>query len=236
MAGIIYYITSASTGRIYVGSTTRTVKQRKSEHLHYLRKGTHHSPHLQRVYDKYGEADLSVTAVYECEPGEDVLAVEQAHINGLRGSTMNAAPVSYSIYAAHAANRGRKMPEEERQRRSESAKLSIAEGRAKRGPWSAERKAAHGERLKGRKMPPVSAETRKNIGQALRLRSALLGNSPKVKGPDRRTAFIEAEIDSWLAMHLEGKSFRKIEELTGRSRDVISRECKKRLSSPNEQG
>ena len=50
MSGFIYYITSGATGRIYVGSTSRNVKQRWSEHLHYLRKGSHHSPHLQRVY------------------------------------------------------------------------------------------------------------------------------------------------------------------------------------------
>ena len=49
MAGVIYYIRSAATGRTYVGSTTRGIKQRWSEHLHYLRKGTHHSRHLQRV-------------------------------------------------------------------------------------------------------------------------------------------------------------------------------------------
>ena len=54
MAGLIYYITSKATGRVYVGSTTRSAKQRWAEHMHYLRKGTHHSKHLQRVYAKYG--------------------------------------------------------------------------------------------------------------------------------------------------------------------------------------
>ena len=66
MAGVIYYIRSAATGRTYVGSTTRGIKQRWSEHLHYLRKGTHHSRHLQRVYSKHGEDDLSVSTEYEC--------------------------------------------------------------------------------------------------------------------------------------------------------------------------
>jgi len=40
MAGLIYYITSKATGRVYVGSTTRSAKQRWAEHMHYLRKGT----------------------------------------------------------------------------------------------------------------------------------------------------------------------------------------------------
>ena len=52
MSGLIYYITSKATGRVYVGSTTRSAKQRWAEHMHYLRKGTHHSKHLQRVYAK----------------------------------------------------------------------------------------------------------------------------------------------------------------------------------------
>ena len=43
MAGLIYYITSKANGRVYVGSTTRSAKQRWAEHMHYLRKGTHHS-------------------------------------------------------------------------------------------------------------------------------------------------------------------------------------------------
>ena len=37
MAGLIYYITSKATGRVYVGSTTRSAKQRWAEHMHYLR-------------------------------------------------------------------------------------------------------------------------------------------------------------------------------------------------------
>lgn len=80
MAGVIYYIRSAATGRTYVGSTTRGIKQRWSEHLHYL----------------------------------------------FKGRCMNGAPVSDSIYAAHAAARGRKVPDSERKRRSESAKRAIA--------------------------------------------------------------------------------------------------------------
>lgn len=226
MAGVIYYIRSAATGRTYVGSTTRGIKQRWSEHLHYLRKGTHHSRHLQRVYSKHGEDDLSVSTEYECRPGEDILAIEQQHIDLFKGRCMNGAPVSDAIYAAHAAARGRKMPDSERKRRSESAKRAIAEGRAKRGPWSDERKAAHSERLKGRKMPPVSEQARKNISASLRLMHATNGTAAKPKAPDRRTAFIANEVESWRLMRAEGKSYREIERITGRCRRVIARECR----------
>lgn len=228
MSGQIYYIHSAATKRVYVGSTTRGIKQRFSEHLHYLRHGKHHSKHLQRVYSKYGEADLTIELVCNCAVNEDILTIEQQHIDRHAGNVMNTAPVSDSIYAAHAANRGRVMPEAERLKRSESAKRSIVEGRAKRGAWSDERKKAHSIRLTGRKMPPVADSTRANISSALRLRHALSGTAAKPKTPNQRTAFIEQEVNTWLIMRAEGKSYREIERITKRCRNVIARECKRK--------
>jgi group I intron endonuclease len=43
--------------RIYIGSTVDMVN-RWWTHLYYLRNGDHHSPKLQRHYNKYGEDDL----------------------------------------------------------------------------------------------------------------------------------------------------------------------------------
>jgi group I intron endonuclease len=226
MAGLIYYITSKANGRVYVGSTTRSAKQRWAEHMHYLRKGTHHSKHLQRVYAKYGVKDLEFSIAAHCDDSEPLLDVEQRHIDMHDGRCMNTAPVSDSIYAAHAANRGRVMSEEEKAKRSEAAKKAISEGRAIRGPWSEERKAAHAIRLTGRKMPKVSQESKDNISKGLRMMHALKGTSAKPKGPDLRNAFVAAESAAWRAMAAQGKSFREIERLTGRCRRVIARACK----------
>ena len=231
MKGIIYYIRSAATNRVYVGSTTRGTRQRWLEHMHYLRKNTHHSKHMQRVYNKYGESDLSIECAKECGEDENLLAVEQSHIDKHKDSCMNGIPVSDSIYAAHAANRGRVMSEEERAKRSSSAKLAILEGRAKRGPWSDERKKAHGIRLTGRKMPRVTAETCANISAGLKLNHALKGTAAKEKQSNPRTSFIESSIGAWLELRKAGKSFREIERITGRCRSVIARECKKALSN-----
>lgn len=225
--GHIYYIASSETGRVYVGSTTRRLRQRWLEHLHYLRKGTHHSPHLQRVYKKYGEDDLSLILAQEVV-GESLLAVEQRHIDSFTGWCLNAAPVSVSIYAAHAANRARVMPDDEKARRSASAKLSILEGRAKRGPWSDERKARHSIRLTGRTMPPMTDETKKNIGEGRRLSNALRGASAKPKRD--RYAYIAAELPTWVEMAANGMSYREIERVTGRCRSMITRECKRAAS------
>lgn len=223
--GVIYYLASNETGRVYVGSTTRRPRQRCLEHMHYLRKGTHHSKHLQRVYTKYGEADLRFIVMQECTGDRPILDIEQEHIDAFKGWSLNGAPVSDSIYAAHAANRGRVMSTDEKMRRSIAASLSIKEGRTTRGPWTEERKQAHSTRLTGRTMPEVTAETKINISAALRYRNALLGKTPEPSIKSNTRAYIQAELPSWLEMRQKGKSFRQIAELTGRARNVISREC-----------
>ena len=183
--GSIYYLASNETGRVYVGSTTRSPRQRYLEHMHYLRKGTHHSKHLQRVYSKYGEMDLKFIVAKECSDERPILDVEQDHIDAFKGWCMNGVPVSDSIYAAHAANRGRVMSDEEKKKRSIAATKSIEEGRAIRGPWTDDRKKAHSAYLVGRAMPPVTVKTRLNISDALRYRNALPVLSGKPRGSAR---------------------------------------------------
>ena len=50
----IYALRNRITGKCYIGSA-KNLSHRKSQHLHGLRSGQHHSPHLQRSYDKHGE-------------------------------------------------------------------------------------------------------------------------------------------------------------------------------------
>lgn len=225
--GVIYKIASHATGRLYIGSTVRGVKQRFAEHLHYLRRGKHHSKHLQRIYNKHGEHDLECSVVCEVEAEQkEILALEQWHIDNCKGQLLNTAPVSDSVIAASLANKGRVMGAEERARRSASAKASIKEGRRVFGPWDEARKQAHSERLKGRKMPPVSDETRRKISDAHKLRHALLGTT--AESPKGRASFVSEEAESWVCMHRAGMSYREIERKTGRSRCVIAREIKRR--------
>ncbi|HEY0822062.1 MAG TPA: GIY-YIG nuclease family protein, partial [Rhizobacter sp.] len=132
--GVVYYIESAVTGRIYVGSTTRGQAQRWAEHLHYLRNGKHHCRHLQRVYNKHGEEDLTCRVAEHVEDELFLLAREQFHLWRHEGQLMNGVAVSDALHAANAANRGRVMPAEERARRS-----AIAKGKPK-GPFSDEHK------------------------------------------------------------------------------------------------
>lgn len=88
--GDIYRITCLNNGRVYIGSTIRSPRQRWLEHLHYLRAGTHHSRHLQKVFNKHGEPSLSFEVVERVEDAVFLQAREQFHIWRCEGFLMNA--------------------------------------------------------------------------------------------------------------------------------------------------
>lgn len=58
----IYQIKNNINGKVYVGSATNFSK-RWGTHIGLLRKGTHHSRHLQRAYNKYGEDSFSFSVI-----------------------------------------------------------------------------------------------------------------------------------------------------------------------------
>lgn len=65
--------------RIYIGSAV-DVSDRWRCHLKTLRKRTHHSPKIQRHFDKYGESDLQFSILLSCDK-ENLLKVEQYFID-----------------------------------------------------------------------------------------------------------------------------------------------------------
>ena len=76
----IYQIQSAfKPWRCYVGSA-KNISKRWKEHLYRLRKGNHHSRHLQRHYNKYGESDLQFSVLERCTV-EMLLEIETKHIS-----------------------------------------------------------------------------------------------------------------------------------------------------------
>jgi len=54
----VYKITSKSTGKFYIGSSSTSIKRRWDAHLRLMRRGTHHNSGLQLLYDTYGDDDL----------------------------------------------------------------------------------------------------------------------------------------------------------------------------------
>jgi len=79
----VYAITNTLNGMKYVGSAARTFKSRWALHLHDLRHGRHHSSHLQRAWNKYGEAFFAFSILAVCSP-LNCVRVEQEWIDRLR--------------------------------------------------------------------------------------------------------------------------------------------------------
>ena len=75
----IYKIVCKPTGKAYFGST-KDWKPRKSQHLCCLRKGKHHSVHLQRAWNKYGEENFEFVWVENVSPPM-LLIVEQKYLD-----------------------------------------------------------------------------------------------------------------------------------------------------------
>lgn len=222
--GKIYQISFLWSDGVYIGSTIRSSNQRRLEHLFLLRRNKHHSKHLQYAYNKYGE-DSFVFSVIEYVEANFMLAREQFHIWRNEKHSMNSVPVADSTLCATIANRGRKQSDEERAMRSNAQLLALKNGTRKRRVWTDDERVAHGVRLTGRKMPPTKESTRINISLALKGRECpptAIANSVA-----KRTSFIKDEVGSWLKMRNGGMSYRQIEKVTGRSRDVIARECKR---------
>lgn len=77
----IYMIQNVLNGKKYIGSTNN-FKRRLNRHRTELRMGIHHSIHLQRAYNKYGEDKFTVVILEKCEPIHDtLLMIEQKYLD-----------------------------------------------------------------------------------------------------------------------------------------------------------
>jgi group I intron endonuclease len=79
--------------RYYIGSAIN-IKTRWTTHLNLLLNGRHHSPQLQRHYDKYGIDDLVFIIIEPCFP-EFLTIREQYYMNKLK-PYFNCAPMAGS--------------------------------------------------------------------------------------------------------------------------------------------
>lgn len=79
----IYRIRNIIDGKIYIGSSCK-LRIRQKIHLRSLNKGTHHSIHLQRSWNKYGKESF-VFEILECGLDEhQLIAIEQKYIDNYR--------------------------------------------------------------------------------------------------------------------------------------------------------
>lgn len=79
----IYLIRNKTNNKIYVGSTSRSFKNRFSMHRYQLRKNEHHSPYLQKSWNKYGEENFEFIILEKCSK-KLCIEIEQFYLDCLR--------------------------------------------------------------------------------------------------------------------------------------------------------
>lgn len=82
----IYKIINTVNGKFYVGSTTNT-RERFRTHRNRLRKGKHHSKHLQAAWTKYGEEAFIFHVIETIPEGESLRAAEDCWLAEHVGKT-----------------------------------------------------------------------------------------------------------------------------------------------------
>lgn len=178
----IYAIVNTVNGNRYVGSS-QDIEKRFMQHRCDLRRGEHHSGHLQGAWNLYGESSFALVVIEECLVGK-LLEREQFHID-------EKSEYNIAIFAG-AGMRGRKASPETR------AKLSAM--RMGQKPTKGFLGREHTEATK-RKMAEaakghsVSDSARKKIADAhknrsdedARKRSEKISKSRRGKSPSEKT-------------------------------------------------
>ncbi len=111
----IYQITNVVNRKVYIGSAVN-ISKRWAIHLTQLRSGLHHSPKLQRAWDKYGEAAFLLETLELCER-QELIEREQRWLDKL-----SAAVSGYNVCPTAGSTAGRKFSDEAK-KKMRSAKL-----------------------------------------------------------------------------------------------------------------
>lgn len=100
----VYKISNKVTLCFYIGSS-KDIKNRWRQHRFLLRKGQHHSPHLQRSWDKHGEDSFSFEILEECSV-EFLIETEQRYLDSLNPS-YNVCPNANGVHGRPSKFKGK---------------------------------------------------------------------------------------------------------------------------------
>ena len=185
MTSGIYEILNTVNGKRYIGSAVRFNK-RWNLHRAHLRSGKHHSPHLQRAWDKYGAKAFTFRVLLVCAPTKEQMNLyEQLCLDeykpeynialtagsrlGMKNSPEATAKQAAALrggkhtpehcWKTGAAWRGKNVPLE--------TKIKIS--KALKGKKKPPRTAAHSANIsvakKGKRMPPRTAAHKANLSK-----------------------------------------------------------------------
>lgn len=77
----VYSIRNKTNGKVYVGSTTRNIMTRFSEHKHNLRHNKHSNLYLQHAWNKYGENCFEFSVIESVDFSDNIIEIEQFYID-----------------------------------------------------------------------------------------------------------------------------------------------------------
>ena len=178
MSGGVYQITNRLNGNRYVGSTV-DLQRRQGQHLRTLRRGRHRNEHLQRAFNRYGEAAFSFSVLEYVEKAARLIPCEQHYLDTLKPEYNISPTATSTLGVRHTEETCRKNSERQRGERgnnygkhlSAETRRKISEGLTGRQLSDAHRKhlseAMSGERNAnyGR---PLSEETKRKLSEAQR--------------------------------------------------------------------
>ena len=80
MSHIVYTITNTANGKMYIGKTSRPVKERWYRHRYNLRENKHPNDYLQNAWNKYGEESFLFEILEEYPSVEEVNNAERFYV------------------------------------------------------------------------------------------------------------------------------------------------------------
>lgn len=123
----IYRIFCVDSEKSYVGSAVN-IEARWRLHRHDLRQKKHHSTHLQRAWDKYGEKAFSFEIIEEVTELESLVQREQFHLdrfNAHHAGYNNAPRAGSNLGAKYRMVKQRGPHREESKRKMSASKMGI---------------------------------------------------------------------------------------------------------------
>ena len=224
----IYQIRNLVNGKVYIGSA-KNMGYRWRIHRRDLGKQKHHSPHLQKAWEKHGPGGFVFEVLQLVEDVGDLIRLEQEWLDKVRPFDKDR---GYNISPTAGSNLGLKRSEEFKKRISEERKASgwkpdaahrAAVGKAARERvWTPEMCQAISDRLSGKPRPPGFSEKMSVIHKGRKHTPEARANM----GNSRRGRKMSDETKAKLAAIHTGRKH------TPESRAKMSEAQKNRILSP----